>query len=327
MEYIILFLFLVMFEKIYFKLAMRYKIIDKPNVRSSHTVVTLRGGGIVYWFAAVIFFIFHPIGNILFVIGISLISFISFLDDVRTLNIKIRLVAQLISISMIFYSFQLQGVSSFYTSVFFIIAAYFISLGIVNAYNFMDGINGMTGLNTLLFFATCLYVNEYVFTFVHVDFLIFPIVASFVFLIFNFRKKAMCFAGDIGSVCIAFWIIFVLCKMIVISNSFVWLLLLVVYCIETGCTIIQRIYLRQNILKAHRIHLFQILSNEYHLDQRLVSCLYASFQLLLSVFMIYLYQNDYNEFVIFIVVLIPAILIYMIKFILIRNLKDKNLII
>lgn len=165
-----------------------------------------------------------------------------------------------------------------------------------------------------------LYVNQYVFEFTDFNFIVYPILASVVFLFFNYRKRAKCFAGDVGSISIAFWIVFLVSKLILDTGSFLWLLFLVVYGVETVCTIIHRMYLKENIFEAHRWHLYQILSNGYKIDHRLVSVLYAVLQALASCIIIFGYKL-HLDVVVFLIVVPPFVLLYSVKFYLLKKIN------
>jgi UDP-N-acetylmuramyl pentapeptide phosphotransferase/UDP-N-acetylglucosamine-1-phosphate transferase len=143
-------------------------------------------------------------------------------------------------------------------------------------------------------------------------------IASLVFLFFNYRKKAKCFAGDIGSIAIAFWVIYLILKLILVTNSLVWLLFLAIYGVDAICTIIHRLYLKQNIFEAHRLHLYQVLSNEYKMQHRLVSLYYAIAQSAVSALVIFLYQKV-NDILLFVIVISPLLLIYTLKFYLLNK--------
>jgi UDP-N-acetylmuramyl pentapeptide phosphotransferase/UDP-N-acetylglucosamine-1-phosphate transferase len=303
---------------LYFKLADRFNIIDKPNERSSHSEITLRGGGIIFWFSALLYFIQHINNNYFFFTGITLVSLVSFWDDIQSLSNKIRISIHFLAITLIFYDL---GVFTAFP-VFGIIVAYILAIGLINAYNFMDGINGITGLYTLAVLGAILYVNTKIQLFVDGSFIKYGMIASVVFLFFNYRKKAKCFAGDVGSITIAFWIIYLLLKLIIITNTIIWLLFLAVYGVDAVCTIIHRLYLKQNIFEAHRLHLYQILSNEYKIQHRLVSLYYAVVQITISIVVIVLYQKV-NDLVLFAIVVVPLLFVYSIKFYLINknNLK------
>jgi UDP-N-acetylmuramyl pentapeptide phosphotransferase/UDP-N-acetylglucosamine-1-phosphate transferase len=316
MEYLIITVLLLIIELLYFKIADQYNIIDKPNHRSAHTEITLRGGGVVFWFAALLYCLQHFEEHNLFFLGITLLSLVSFWDDIQSLPNKIRLITQFLAISMLLFSL------GFFTTVpvWGIVLTYILAIGIINAYNFMDGINGITGLYTLAALSSLLYVNAYVAVFTSFDFIVYPMVASVVFLFFNFRKKAKCFAGDVGSISIAFWIIYLLLQLILQTESLVWLLFLAVYGIETIATIMHRIYLKENIFEAHRWHLYQVLCNGYKIQHRIVAMMYATIQGLVCVIVIYSYSN-LDDFIIFSLVLLPLFLLYSIKFYLLKKIK------
>ena len=283
MAYFLIIIFLFVLELLYFRLADRYNIIDKPNERSSHTQVTLRGGGIIYWIAAVLFFILnYSEFSLVFLLGISLIAGISFWDDINSVGQKIRLIFHLAGMTCAFYAVSAFGNYPWWM----IVVAYIVFIGIVNAYNFMDGINGITGLYTVAVLLPLIYVNERMVAFTEIDFLVYPLLASLVFLFFNFRKRAKAFAGDVGSVSIAFWVVTLLLLLIVKTQSLVWIGFLLVYGIDSVMTILHRIYLKQNIMEAHRLHFYQIMANE-----RKQSHLFVSFvvQLICSALIIYFF--------------------------------------
>lgn len=291
---------------------------DKPNHRSAHTEITLRGGGIIFWFAALLYFAQHIENNYFFFAGISLVSLVSFWDDIQSLSNKIRISVHFLAISLIFYDL---GVFES-VHVIGVLVAYILAIGLINAYNFMDGINGITGLYTLVVMGSLLYVNQKIKVFIDADFIQYAMMASLVFLFFNFRKKAKCFAGDVGSIAIAFWVIYLVLKLILVTNSLVWLLFLAVYGVETVCTILHRLYLKENIFEAHRLHLYQVLSNEYKMQHRWVAAFYGIAQVVISVLVVVLYQKV-SDILLFGLVIGPLLLIYCVKFYLLhkKNIK------
>ena len=318
MQYLLITLVLFLLELLYFKIADRYNIVDKPNHRSAHTEITLRGGGIIFWFAALLYFAQHIENNYFFFAGISLVSLVSFWDDIQSLSNKIRISVHFLAISLIFYDL---GVFES-VHVIGVLVAYILAIGLINAYNFMDGINGITGLYTLVVMGSLLYVNQKIKVFIDADFIQYAMMASLVFLFFNFRKKAKCFAGDVGSIAIAFWVIYLVLKLILVTNSLVWLLFLAVYGVETVCTILHRLYLKENIFEAHRLHLYQVLSNEYKIQLRWVAAFYGIAQVVISVLVVVLYQKV-SDILLFGLVIGPLLLIYCVKFYLLhkKNIK------
>jgi len=303
---------------LYFKVADRFNIIDKPNHRSAHTEITLRGGGIIFWFSALLYFVQHIQNNYFFFTGITLVSLVSFWDDIQSLSNKIRISIHFLSITLIFYDLGLFNLMP----IWGIIITYILAIGLINAYNFMDGINGITGLYTLVVMGSLLYINTKVQLFTDGSFIKYGMIASLVFLFFNYRKKAKCFAGDVGSIAIAFWIIYLVLKLILVTNSLIWLLFLAVYGVDSICTIIHRLYLKQNIFEAHRLHFYQVLSNEYKIEHRLVSLYYALVQMAISALVIFFYQK-LQDVILFFILIGPLLLAYSFKFYLLNkyNLK------
>lgn len=314
MQYTILGLILMIIMLLYFKVANHFNIIDKPNHRSAHTEITLRGGGIIFWFSALLYFVQKVPNNYFFFIGITLVSLVSFWDDIQSLSNKIRISIHFLAITLIFYDLGLFDL----VPIWGVVIAYILAIGLINAYNFMDGINGITGLYTLVVMGSFLYVNTKIQLFTDGSFIKYAMIASLVFLFFNYRKKAKCFAGDVGSIAIAFWVIYLLLKLILVTNSLIWLLFLAVYGVDAICTITHRLYLKQNIFEAHRLHLYQVLSNEYKIQHRLVSLYYAMAQIVISILVIYCYQKI-QDIVLFAIVIVPLLLLYSSKFYLLNK--------
>jgi len=309
MIYLLAIILLLIAELIYFGIADKYNIIDKPNERSSHTQITLRGGGIIYWVAALLYVLFNPSENgWWFFSGITLMAGVSFWDDIKGLGQKIRLLFHLIAMSCAFYLANVYGVYPWWA----IVIGYVVFTGIVNAYNFMDGVNGITGLYTLAVLLPMIYVNNRIQAFTDNNFLIFPLLASVVFLFFNFRRRAKCFAGDVGSVSIAFWVVTLLLLLIIKTQNLIWIGFLLVYGVDSVCTIAHRIYLRQNIMEAHRLHFYQILANECNTDHREVAMIYFIAQLICSILIIVLYPIV--GWWIFVILTVTLISIYGMKF-------------
>jgi UDP-N-acetylmuramyl pentapeptide phosphotransferase/UDP-N-acetylglucosamine-1-phosphate transferase len=314
MEYSILGITLMIIMLLYFKVADRFNIIDKPNQRSSHTEITLRGGGIIFWFSALLYFAQHIETNYFFFTGITLVSLVSFWDDIQSLSNKLRISIHFLAITLIFLDLDL-----FHTiPIWGVLIAYVLAIGLINAYNFMDGINGITGIYTLAVMGALLYVNTKLQLFTDGSFIKYAMIASLVFLFFNYRKKAKCFAGDVGSIAIAFWVIYLVLKLILVTNSLIWLLFLAVYGVDAVCTIMHRLYLKQNIFEAHRLHFYQILSNEYKIQHRLVALLYGLIQIAISFLVVSLYQKV-DEVIIFLIIILPLLLIYSLKFYLLNK--------
>ncbi|WP_343539410.1 glycosyltransferase family 4 protein [Sphingobacterium thalpophilum] len=272
MVYLGLFILLLILELIYFRVASYFNIIDKPNERSSHSTITLRGGGIVFYFGAIAYFFSSGFLFPWFYLGLTLMTFISFLDDIYTLSNKIRLFIHFVAVLLVAYQLNMFGMEWYFLLVGFIIV-----VGVINAYNFMDGINGITASYSLAVCGLLLIVNKAV-GFIPNDLLISVGLSLIVFSFFNFRNKAKCFAGDVGSVSIAYILIFAIGLLILKTGNFIYILFLSVYGIDTVWTIIQRLLRKENIFEAHRSHLYQYLANEAGINKLFVSASYALLQ-------------------------------------------------
>lgn len=275
MYYIIILVLLFVAELFYFRVADKCNIIDKPNERSSHSRITLRGGGIIFYFGALAYFLSNHWEYPWFMLALTLITFISFVDDIRSTSQGLRLVFHFTAMALMFYQWGL-----FSLSWWWIIIALIICTGIINAYNFMDGINGITGGYSLVILGALAYINSEITTFVEPALINTVLCAVLVFCFFNFRKKAKCFAGDVGSVSIAFILLFLIGKLIIKTEDFSWIILLSVYGVDSVLTIIHRLMLHENIGLPHRKHMYQLMANELKIPHVGVSLIYMGAQAL-----------------------------------------------
>lgn len=295
---------------IYFRIADKFNIIDKPNERSSHTTVTLRGGGIIFPMAMLLFYFVYGIyeNNLQYLwlmLSTLAISIVSFCDDVSSLPNKVRILVHLLSVSLLMYAVHAFSVFP----VWLIPIIYILIIGIINAYNFMDGINGINGVYSLVILVSCFYFNQNIQSIADSNYILFPILACVVFLFFNFRKKAKCFAGDVGSVSIGFWIISLLLMMIIATGDIKYIFFLSVYGVDAILTIMHRLILRQNIFQAHRLHFYQILANEQKVSHLLISTVYGIIQLGINAFIIF---YDGHPLVIGLVCCLPLVMVYVV---------------
>ena len=278
MYYLLILVLLFLAELFYFRIADKCNIIDKPNERSSHTKVTLRGGGIIFYFGALACFLTSGFEYPWFLLALTLVTFISFVDDIKSTGQMTRLLFHFSAMTLMFYQWGL-----FSLSWWWIVIALIVCTGIINAYNFMDGINGITRGYSLVILAALAYVNKEVVTFVEADFIYTVICSVLVFCFFNFRKRAKCFAGDVGSVSIAFILLFLIGRLIIGTGDFSWIVLLSVYGVDSVLTIIHRLMLHENIGLPHRKHLYQIMANELKIPHIMVSSIYMAVQAIIIV--------------------------------------------
>ncbi|MBY2896494.1 MraY family glycosyltransferase [Bacteroides fragilis] len=273
MYYLIILVLLFLAELFYFRIADKYNIIDKPNERSSHTRITLRGGGIIFYLGALVYFLTSQFEYPWFMLALTLVTVISFVDDIRSISQGLRLVFHFTAMGLMFYQWEL-----FTLPWWTVVVALIACTGIINAYNFMDGINGITGGYSLVVLGALAFINHWVVSFVESGLIYTMLCAVLVFNFFNFRKRAKCFAGDVGAVSIAFIILFLIGKLIIDTEDFSWIVLLAVYGADSVLTIVHRLMLHENIGLPHRKHLYQIMANELKIPHVAVSLTYMVVQ-------------------------------------------------
>lgn len=288
MEYLLILGVLVALELVYFKIADKFNIIDKPNERSSHSSITRRGGGVIFLFGIWTYEILSGFSYPWFALGTTLIGIVSFIDDVKSLPEKLRLVFQFIAMMLMIYQLGILGTLPWWV----ILVTLIVSVGILNAYNFMDGINGITGGYSLAVLLPLIYLNDKL-RFIDMQLLYVVLLSVLVFCFFNFRTRAKCFAGDVGSITIALTLIFILGKLMFTTRDFSYIIFLGVYGVDAVLTIVHRIMLHENLGKAHRKHAYQLMANELHKPHVGVSAFYMLLQLAISAGLIFLDINQY----------------------------------
>lgn len=272
-EYLGIGLGLLAFELAYLQIAKGLGIIDLPHHQSSHTGAIIRGGGVVFYVAYLLWFVISGYQYPMIFAGLTIMAVTSFADDIHSISPKVRLVLQFIAMMVMLYEthvFNLQHRAMIFLSV--------ACVGAVNIYNFMDGINGMTGGFSLVVCSALFYVNRECVEFIDERLLVYVLLAIIIFCFVNFRKHAKCFAGDVGSLSIGFILVFLILKLIFKTAHMYWMALLVVYMVDGGLTILHRILLRENILRPHKKHAYQIMANELGMPHLGVSGIYMMLQ-------------------------------------------------
>ena len=277
--YGIIFVILFVLEITYFKIADKCNIIDRPNERSSHSTIVLRGGGIIFMLGLWIWAAFYGFGYPWFVVAVTLIAGVSFVDDIRSLPDSVRLVAQFVAMGLMFYQMDMLHWEMWWV----VIIALIVCVGASNIINFMDGINGITGGYALASLIPIYILNKEM-GFVEESLVVTVILADVVFCLFNFRPKgkAKCFAGDVGSIGIAFILLFMIGQLIMRTGDVTYLVFLLVYGVDGCLTICHRIMLHENLGEAHRKHAYQLMANELKIGHVKVSLLYMGLQLMVS---------------------------------------------
>lgn len=290
MLYVLILVLLLFLEIIYFKVAEKYNIIDKPNERSSHSSIVLRGGGIIFLLGAWVWSAFFGFQYPWFLAAVTLIGGVSFIDDIKSLPDSVRLVAQFVAMGLMSHQLDMLQLSMWWV----VLIGLIVCVGATNIINFMDGINGITVGYSAAVTAPLYLVNTCVVKgFIEPSFLIVSILSLLVFTYFNFRPrgKAKCFAGDVGSISIAFIMLFAIGKLIMQTGDITWLIFLLVYGVDGCLTIFHRIMLHENLGEAHRKHAYQLMANELKMSHPLVSGIYMVLQLIISLGFIYICPN------------------------------------
>jgi UDP-GlcNAc:undecaprenyl-phosphate/decaprenyl-phosphate GlcNAc-1-phosphate transferase len=269
------------FLKFYIYLAAKVNIIDKPNSRSSHSQITVRGGGIIFPIVALAWFLWSGFQFPMFFLGLSILSIVCFYDDIFQLSVRIRFIVQIGTVLLLFSEIGFV-LFPFWVWIMLLI----LTVGVLNSYNFMDGINGITAGYSGSILISLWVVNNFQVEFINNEFIYFTAISLLVFSLFNFRSKAKCFAGDVGSISIAFILVFMLALLIKKTHNPLYLLFLSIYVIESTLTIIYRIWLKENLFEPHRKHVYQLLANELRLPHPLISIFYSFIQLLIC-FIVY----------------------------------------
>ena len=322
-HYLVILAIIVAFEMLYFKIADYFNIIDKPNQRSSHTKIVLRGGGIIFLIGAWVWSAFFGYQYPWFLAAVTLAAGVSFIDDIHSLPDSARLVVQFVAMGLMFYQLDMIHAHLWWA----VILALIVCVGATNIYNFMDGINGITAGYSLAVLIPLLLLNEIpgqagndVGGFVETSFIVVTILSVLVFSYFNFRpkNKAKCFAGDVGSVGIAFVLLFMIGSLIMKTGDITWLIFLIVYGVDGCCTIVHRIMLHEHLGEAHRKHAYQIMANELGMSHVVVSLIYMAIQLVISLVMVYLVPNTVVAHWIYLIVvgivLVAAYVLFMKKY-------------
>ena len=291
--YVLMFVLLLSAELLYFRIADKFNIIDKPNERSSHTSVVLRGGGVIFSLAMVAWVVMMVVqgewavvvGYLPFLVGLMVVAVVSFVDDVRSLPDSVRLVAQFGAMALMFWSMGIMQWNMWWV----VLIALVVCVGATNVINFMDGVNGITAGYSLAVLLPLMLLNRSM-GFIDSSFLIVSIIGVLVFCLFNFRPKgkAKCFAGDVGSISIAFIMLFAIGRLVVLTQDVTYLIFLLVYGVDGCLTICHRILLHENLGEAHRKHAYQLMANELKIGHVKVSLVYMALQLAVSLGFIYL---------------------------------------
>jgi len=283
----------IIFTLMYIRIAHFYNIYDHPVGRSSHLNRTITGFGVFVIFGLLLYSIAFPYTlKSFFIIGLLMISTISYIDDLVFVKHFIRLVFQVFALTLMAIELPFNYMMDF-EKLPLIIAIVILGIGVLNAFNFMDGINGMLGLTNLVILLSFLWLNSNSVdikgnpvSFIRNEFLYTYIIGVSIFLGLNLRRKAIVFAGDTGSIALAFIVLYLMLNLIFKTGNYAYFLLFSVFGIDAGLTVIFKLLLRENIFVPHRDFLFKKLVHVGKYKHVNISIIYASLQALINILVI-----------------------------------------
>ncbi len=245
---------------------LRHHIIDKPNARSSHKTPTPRGAGLV---TVLVVFACYGIFSLLLpghalqywpiMAGLLGVAIISWLDDVVTLAPRWRLLVQIAAVSVALKFGTLNGLvfQGFLPAWADIIVAGLAWIWFINLYNFMDGLDGITGMQTIfmaagisiLGFMNIGYSSDYYYALV-------LIAAMLGFLKHNWHPATI-FMGDVGSISLGFLLGWMLLNLAASGHIAAALILPAYYAADTSITLLRRLFAGKKVWESHAEHFYQ----------------------------------------------------------------------
>lgn len=299
--YIFTFIVLLLSLQVYFPFARKRNMLAGVNHRSSHTKPVITGAGFIFFFSYVIYagYLFFTSSEPFpwcFFAGMTMLSAISFIDDLEEVwflwRLLVQIAATFLMMLQVLMETQTMHLIPSVTLWIAVFVAWGFSIGLLNMYNFMDGLNGMLGSLILSSLVPMWLINNYVRTYAANELFYFTLIPTLIFMFYNARKQAKCFSGDVGAIAVGFTMTYLLIKLMVETSNFVYLAMYTMIFVEAGLTIVQRLFAGDNIFQPHRIHLFQLLCNEGKRNHVLVSAVYGGIQLLIGLL---LFAMNYSQ--------------------------------
>ena len=292
--------------KLYFPFAEKKGMLAGVNHRSSHTKPVITGAGFIFYISYVFYIISFVFSTWdapwpLF-IGISILAIVSFIDDLKDLWFFIRLVVQILAVTLMLYQIYVEfSMEPFAMNasllIILAIVGLIFSVGFVNLYNFMDGLNGMMVGITISALAIFALIDFFVVDFVDDLLLVYTAIPTLIFAFFNARRQAICFAGDVGAIVLGFVMVYMLVSLLMQTANVVYIFIFASIYLEAGMTVMQRLLAGQNIFKPHRIHMFQLLCNEHKHHHVKISAFYALNQLVFGAIIVTMNYYELNDLV------------------------------
>ena len=301
-------------------IAVKLNLLDIPNERSSHSTPTYRGAGVIFLIAYLGSLFFLGPQDIKLTLAIFLATAVGFWDDYKGLSAGLR--ATLYLTALVLALFSIPGFERFPWG--YIVLTIIVGLGTMNAYNFMDGINGISTVYFLTMIGSIYYFHHDMVW--YPDHLISALaIAALIFLVLNLRKRAIAFMGDAGSVALGMISVYLVVLLIWKTNEAAWLLLFLIYGVDSVLTIAERLLRKENIFKAHRRHLYQLLSNEMGWSHVAVAVLYGILQIIVNIALAFSLANDMHTLTVLLLFAgISGVLYIAVKIFLVRKLEASN---
>ena len=305
MNNLLLFSFIVLASLFFTELIRLYSLkknlLDTPNERSSHNIATPRGGGlsIVICFLVVVGFSDGIPNNIVFALigsGI-LIAAVGFWDDQGHIAARWRLLTHFMAAAWVLFwlgglpEFQLLGFSIDAGWIGMVIVA-FLLVWLLNLFNFMDGIDGIAASETI-FVACAGAVFAWMDGLESVSFISLALAASTTgFLILNW-PPAKIFMGDVGSGFLGLMLgIIVYANILKGGSVWIWLILLGVFFVDSGITLLRRILNGDKWYEAHCSHAYQHAARKWGHKRVTVTTIIINLCWLLPLaYLVYLYKE------------------------------------
>lgn len=245
----------------------KQQVMDMPNDRSNHSLPTPRGGGIAIagiglaGFLMVSFWINELSGAWPLIIAAWILGMVSFSDDVKGLPVKIRFFVQILAVAMGLLLLPVQALLQIEAVWLLVLIYLFIAFAwiwFINLYNFMDGIDGITGVETIsiLVGAAIIFAMK---DFPAANMALYAMVfagATAGFLFFNWHPASV-FMGDVGSVVLGFFVGWILFQLMLLGDFIPAIILPLYYLMDSGITITKRLIAGENIFQAHSQHYYQ----------------------------------------------------------------------
>jgi len=241
-------------------------ILDIPDERTNHSVPTPRGGGIAVISTILLFLIiasfYHEglFAKIMpIIIGATILSILSWIDDKRGLSPLIRFSTQIITISIITLFFMDKALFNNDYIPYFIMVVFVIILWtwFLNLFNFMDGINGITSVETISICVGIVAIVSIKNLDSHFAFISALCASSILGFLFWNWGNAKIFLGDVGSISMGFilgWL------MLEIASKGYWspmIILSLYYLFDSTYTITKRLLKKEKIWLPHSQHFYQ----------------------------------------------------------------------